>query len=143
MLNEQEFADILADASKRIDGDIAWTPDDRHAGAVTFRAVVQSDAGYPLFVAGRYNRRRGKLSYAIIHRDVGRIYALDLGMDHPNPDGEWVGEKHKHHWTPQFRDRIAYVPADITEPASRPAAVWQQFCLEAGIAHHGVMAEPN
>ena len=40
-----------------------------------------------------YSPTSGKLSYAIIHRIVGRIYGLDLGADHRNPVGEVVGEK--------------------------------------------------
>ena len=143
MLTPGEFEDLLADGGKRIEGDIVWAPDSRHPGAMAFRAEVVSDAGYPLFVAGWHNPRMGKLSYALIHRQVGRIYALDLGADHPNPDGQWVGDKHKHHWTPGFRDRFAYAPSDITEPWHRPAAVWRQFCAEARIEHRGMMTFPN
>ena len=79
MLTPGEFEDLLADGGKRIEGDIVWAPDSRHPGAMAFRAEVVSDAGYPLFVAGWHNPRMGKLSYALIHRQVGRIYALGSG----------------------------------------------------------------
>ncbi|MGH8191833.1 MAG: DUF6978 family protein, partial [Rhodanobacteraceae bacterium] len=42
-----------------------------------------------------------------------RIYGLDLGKDHHNPQCNQVGEKHKHRWTDQYRDKEAYEPRDI------------------------------
>ena len=94
--------------------------------------------------SGWYNPLSGKLSYAVIHRTIGRIYGLDLGADHRNPGGDLVGEKHKHHhWKEDLRDREAYVPEDITEPWNRPVEVWKQFCNEANLRHSGIMHEPT
>jgi hypothetical protein len=73
---------------------------------------------------------------------VGRIYGLDLGADHQNPDSEFVGEKHKNYWVAGSRDKWAYVPEDISEPWNRPAAVWGQFCIEANIRHSGNIQDP-
>jgi hypothetical protein len=53
-----------------------------------------------------------------------------------------VGERHKHRWTERFRDKEAYVPEDITAPASQPLDVWRQFCAEAGIEHQGRLFPP-
>ena len=89
-----------------------------------------------------YNPSSGKLSYAIVHRRVGRIYGLDLGADHQNPDGQPVGEKHKNYWSPGSRDKWAYVPGDITETWDRPVEVWHQFCAEANLRHSGTMQAP-
>ena len=61
-----------------------------------------------------------KLSYVLLYRGAGRIYALDLGSAHRNPNGERVGETHKHRWTAEFRDKQAYVPKDITATWDRP-----------------------
>lgn len=36
-----------------------------------FRAEVASDAGYPLFVRGSFNREAQTLTYALIHRGSG------------------------------------------------------------------------
>lgn len=52
-----------------------------------FRINIDSDEGYPFFLQGWYNPYSGKLSYAMIYRCVGRIYGLDLGAAHINPDG--------------------------------------------------------
>lgn len=144
MLTQQEFDDILADFGKRIEGDLVWAPNPQHIGAVEFRAEVASDGGYPLFVAGWYRPQRFALAYTLVHRPAGRIYAINFGHPHTNPTtGERVGVKHKHYWTAENADRMAYNPADITEPWHRPVAVWRQFCAEARIEHRGVMHLPG
>ena len=81
----------------------------------------------------------GALSYVLILKTAGRVYALDLGKDHHNPQCDHVGEKHKHRWTERFRDKEAYVPPDITADVADPVAVWQQFCAEATITHGGTL----
>lgn len=141
-ITQQEFETILTDDTKTIVEDITWTEDEDHSPALLFRVDVESEAGYPLFLVGRYNNFAGTLSYVLIHRGAGRIYALDLGADHRNPDRNRVGEKHKHNWTEGFRDKQAYLPQDITEPWDRPAKVWDQFCTEARIYHEGKMYSP-
>ena len=94
-ISQQEFEAILADETKEIAQDLVWREDEDHSPAREFRASVASQAGYPLFIVARYNPVAGALSYALIHRGAGRIYALDLGADHHNPDCNRVGEKHK------------------------------------------------
>lgn len=141
-LTQAEFQAILTDDTKRIDGDILWDEDDDHSPAVEFRAAMDSVAGYPLFIRGSVNRLAGTLTFAVIHRGVGRIYGLDMGKDHRNPDGQLVGETHKHRWTEVHQAREAYVPVDITAPSEDPVAVWNQFCLEASITHNGVLQNP-
>lgn len=142
-LTNTEFESILGDDSKRIDADIIWLEDEDHSHSVEFRAEVESNAGWPLFVRGSYNPLIPALTYVLILKTAGRVYALDLGKDHHNPQCEQVGEKHKHSWTEQFRDKEAYVPDDITAEASDAVAVWRQFCSEAKLTHNGSMAEPQ
>src|SRR5690349_14209395 len=114
-----EFEALLADTDKEVVGDIVWTPDQDHSPSVEFLAKVINQFGYPLVAKGTYNAEAQTLSYALIHRGVGRIYGLDLGKNHRNPsDGTLVGEKHKHPWTDKYRDKEAYVPDDITAPAN-------------------------
>lgn len=142
MLTQQDFEAILGDESKRIEGDISWRDDPEHSPAREFRVELRSDAGWPVFVVGRFNPCAGTLTYALIHRGTGRIYGLDLGADHHNPGCEYVGRRHKHRWTEAFRDKEAYVPHDITEPWDQPVRVWRQFCAEARITHTGTLFEP-
>lgn len=142
MITQQEFDAIVADASKRIEGDIFWREDADHSPAREFRVELRSDAGWPLVVVGRFNAYAGTLSYVLIHRGAGRIYGLDLGADHHNPSCQRVGEKHKHRWTEAFRDKEAYVSDDITAVWDAPVEVWTQFCREASITHQGLMHPP-
>ena len=140
-LSQTEYEEIMKDEGKVIEGNIAWTPSN-NPEAQTFRIDIES--GSPLFVQGWYNPFAEKLSYTIIHRGVGRIYGLDLGVNHRNPDGQLVGEKHKNYWAGcKERDKWAYVPEDITEPWNRPQAVWAQFCAEANLRHLGAMRAPK
>jgi hypothetical protein len=113
-MKQQEFDLLLADTTKEINGFIEWREDDDHYPAVEFRVEVSSQLKYPIFVKGSYNQLAQTLTYALIHQKFGRIYALDLGKDHHNPQCFNVGRKHKHRWSEVFRDKEAYVPQDIT-----------------------------
>ena len=142
MLTDAEFDAILSDEAKRIEVDIVWQEDQDHSPSVEFSADVRSDAGWPLFVRGSYNPLIPALTYALILKTAGRIYALDLGKDHHNPQCQQVGETHKHRWSERFRDKEAYAPHEITASASDPVAVWRQFCSEAKLIHRGTLASP-
>ena len=141
ILSQQEYNAIIDDDTKVIAKDIEWQPRS-NSPASEFRIDIDSDEGYPIFVKGWYNPSSGKLSYAIIHRSVGRIYGLDLGAEHRNPNGGLVGEKHKNYWVVGSRDKWAYVPDDITEKWNRPVEVWEQFCDEARLRHAGTLHYP-
>ena len=140
-LTDIEFDSILNDDTKRIDYDVSWANDEDHSPAVEFRVEVDSKNGWPLFVKGRYNSAAGTLNYALILKTEGRIYALDLGKDHHNPQCEQVGDKHKHRWSERYRDKEAYIPSDVSASISDPVSVWREFCIEAGIQHSGKMNE--
>ena len=114
---------ILEDEDKLIRADISWSEDDDHSSALEFRADVESSEGWPLFVKGRYNRRAGTLTFALILKTVGRIYGLDMGKDHHNPQCYRVGDTHKHRWSERYRDTEAYAPEDLTAPLSEPVLV--------------------
>lgn len=113
-MTQTEFETIINDATKRIVGDIVWEEDEDHSPAREFRAEIISDSGYPIFVNGSHNKEIATLSFTLVHRGAGRIYALDLGKDHHNRTCQFVGEKHKHRWKDPFRDTEAYIPTDIT-----------------------------
>ena len=142
-LNQQEYEAIINDNTKVIAENIEWEGP-RNSPARKFMAKIDSDEGYPIFVKGWYNPRSGKLSFSIIHRTVGsRIYGLDFGAAHRNPDGKLVGEKHKNYWVPGSRDKWAYEPADITTTWDRPIDAWRQFCVEANLRHTGIIRQPD
>lgn len=141
-ISQSEFHSMMDDEAKWIPGDIDWREDSDHAPAFEFMVEVQSEAGYPLLAKGRANPVAGTLSFVLIHRQSGRVYALDLGADHHNPSCTRTGELHKHSWTEQHADKEAYVPKDITAGADDPVGVWLQFCAEAKIRHDGVLHRP-
>lgn len=141
-MNQTEFETLILDESKHIDSDITWSDDEDHSPSVEFRVEVKSAAGYPIFVKGSYNALAETLGFTLIHRGSGRIYALDMGKDHHNPCCNFVGELHKHRWSEVLRDKEAYVPEDITFPATHPVEVWKQFCQETRITHNGTMGTP-
>jgi hypothetical protein len=138
VLSQSEFDALIADPEKYIEGNIIWQQE--RSPWFGFRSEITSPAGYPLFLKGSYNPIISALSYVIIHPPEGRIYGLDIGKDHRNPDGQLVGEKHKHRWHESLRDKQAYNPLDITAPATKPEKVWIQFCNEANLIHNGSMA---
>jgi len=142
-ISDTEFDEILKDETKRISSDLNWVEDDDHSPARVFRVEVESDAGYPLVLVGRYNLAAGQLSFALVHRGAGRIYGLDRGAEHRNPDGTRIGEKHKHRGRLACRNKEAYPPVDITEAWDSPVEVWKQFCNEARISHVGRMTPPS
>ena len=143
VLTTSEFEALLADRSKRIDGDIRCDDAEDHSVCQEFKAQVLSEPGYSLFVKGTYNPVAGALSFTLVYSGHGRIYGLDLGKDHRNPTGETVGEKHKHRWTEQYRDKHAYIPGDITAQPHDVVLAWEQFCVEASISHDGTMSPPR
>ncbi len=89
-MTQDEFEELINDTSKQINQDISWLESLEHSPTVEFRAEVDSDESYPLFVKGSYNKMIDALTYTLIHRSFGRIYGLDFGKDHRNPDGKLV-----------------------------------------------------
>ena len=138
MLSETEVGMILEDESKRVVGDLGWTAQRDHPMWVSFVADIETDAGFSLFIKGSLNLAARKLSFALIHRgEARRIYGLCLGTAHSDPEHGRLGDKHKHRWTEQYADKSGYVPEEITAPVAEPIQVWEQFCREAKITHHG------
>ena len=138
-MKQNEFEAMIQDTTKTIVGDIAWSEDEDHSPVVEFKVQISESA---LFVKGSFNPLARTLSFTLFHPASGRLYGLDLGKDHRNPDGQMVGEKHKHRWNEPVQAREAYVPSDITASVDDPVSVWSQFCDEAVITHYGTLQRP-
>lgn len=143
MITDREFEAILADATKRVDGDVKWRAPRGYGPEQEFRVPVRSEPDWPLFVDAWWNPQSGKLSYTLVHRPTGRIVGLDLGRGHRNPDRTEVPAVHKHRWSEQFKTKQAYAPLDITASWDQPVEVWRQFCAEIRIEHTGVLHPPE
>lgn len=138
-MKQNEFEAMIQDPTKTIVGDITWSEDEDHSPVVEFKVQISESA---LFVKGSFNPLARTLSFTLFHPASGRLYGLDLGKDHGNPDGQMMGEKHKHRWNEPVQAREAYVPSDITASVDDPVSVWSQFCDEAVITHYGTLQTP-
>lgn len=141
--DEQLMQDLLNDTTKSVNSDIKWSIDEDHSPTVEFNVELINQLGLPIVLKGTFNGLAKSMSFVLILKGTGRIYALDLGSDHRNPDKQLTGRKHKHRWTNQHKDRWAYVPDDITEPVTNLAGVWQQFCAEVRLVHNGTFYNPE
>jgi hypothetical protein len=81
-LSDAEFDAILTDCTKLIEGDIVWQEDEDHSPSLEFKVEIATAGGWPLFMKGTYNPLVPAISYALISKTSGRIYALDLGKGH-------------------------------------------------------------
>lgn len=151
MFTGQKLADLIADTTKDIPGDIHWMPSDTHDGAQEFTVAVQSATGWPLRIEAWLSPGSRKLFLALIHADEGRIVGLcqGAGSIHHSPTCrrtraskrrcDCPRSTHMHRWTEEFGDRWIYAPTGITAEADDPAAVWRQFCAEIKLTHHGIL----
>ena len=143
-LNSPDIIRFIRDRSKWIDGDIGWAPDNNNNPAArVFRRRILHNGDNLTFVVARFNYMASKLTYCIFHPTAGRIYGLDIGVMHRNPNLKVVGRIHKHSWNPRDRDKYAYVPSDITATWDQPIRAWREFCDEAGIQHYGELDSPS
>ena len=141
-LSESDVLAIVADTGKVIEADIVWEPQSAMRFAQQFRASVSSDRWDGLMLQGWFSPAARKLSYTLFIPEHGRIYGLDLGAEHINPDGERLRGTHKVRWTEEHEDRFAYTPEDITAEWWQPTLAWQQFCAEAHLRHAGTIVGP-
>lgn len=143
LFSKREFDKIMSDKSKKIIENIAWEGDKKDSETVKFRVSILSQKDHNIFADGSYNRYLERLSYKIIHKGIGRrIYGLDMGKDHKNPDRTIVKGDHIHEWDEDFGDKIAYSANNIiTSKATNPIEVWKEFCREAQIDFQGIMEE--
>ena len=141
-LSQHEYETIMADTSKRIEGDILWKVSSSHDHAQTFHQNVLSDREWSLFIKGWWNPPSSKLSYVLIFKKTERIFALDTGKcGHHNPTCQSITGAHIHRWHVRTKDKNA-IPAPNTGNWDHPLEVWEQFCSLAVIAHIGKLARP-
>jgi hypothetical protein len=135
-VSEQEVRDIMR-SKKTIEEDIAWSSSDDKAYTVEFNVPIKIDYPCKLILIGSYNFRIERFSFTILYNNEARIRSLDIGTDHKNPDDKKkIGKKHKHKWTNKYKDKLAYVPDDITTGA-KIHKVFYEFLKECNIEYKG------
>lgn len=141
-MEKADFQAILRDTSKRVEGNLSWSRPQPGTPWVKFRANIASEAGYPLQVEGSHNPLAEKTTFTVLYAGKGRIYALDLGGAHKQPDGEMLEGTHKHRLADDGQLE-AYVPLDITADPTDPVLAWDEFCAEFNLAHQGELLAPS
>ena len=142
-LSDAEFEAILADDSKRIVGDVVWSPDPDRAGALRFEAPVIWNDTRSLWISGFYRPSHRKLTYSL-RLDRTRIAGIDFGRNigHTNRDRNKLIGSHLQWWSESARRAEAYpIPLDLPD-WSLPLAVWERILARFGIVHEGELAEP-
>lgn len=133
-MNEQEIIDFINDPSKRLTGDILWSPAPDNSLAFQFSRIIDHSRFSDISLVGWSNPRARKVTFSYISRDTegksGRIYGLCVASYH-----EGIGPTHKHGIRNGYL--CVYKPQDITASGSDAEAVWRQFCAESLLTHNG------
>ena len=142
-LSQEEFDAIIADKSKRIVGDVAWSESLGHQGAVEFGAPVLNYLNRPLRVHGWFRQSERKLSFTLLYGSV-RIAGIDFGrgLSHRNIDGTRIVGAHMQLWV-AVAQRAEAIPLPPEMPEwNEPVQVWVRFCAELGILHLDDLISP-
>lgn len=133
------------------DEPVVWTVTRTRNGRPTeIRTKVRVDnpSSERVFIGGRIILERPWESHWVVvwgdrrhHEDPESVRRLDLRDDHTNPDGEvWDRRTHKHLWSAEMNNRVAYTPDDIPhDPAVPPVspddyrAIFEAFAAEVHV----------
>ena len=152
-LTDREVQRLIDDpkVNKVISEPVQWSVtrarNDRPLEVRTKVAVVNS-MGERLFLDGRILVERPWQSHWALtwgskthHEHPETIRRLDLRDDHRNPDGiVWDRKTHKHLWSVEDGNSVAYTPQDIRHDAATPPvtgddyrAIFEDFARETHI----------
>ncbi|HXX69640.1 MAG TPA: hypothetical protein VEK07_20825 [Polyangiaceae bacterium] len=97
------------------------------------RVAVQSATGYDLAVEVTCNPVVGKISACLFVKGVkpgwARIYGVDVGDDHHNPDCQMAGDPHRHNrWSVVHGCRFASPAPEFTSVTEEMVARFLQEC---------------
>lgn len=154
-LTDAEAAKLLCQGGL-IDEPVEWTVmRTRNDRPAEFRAkvAVENPSGERIFIGGRILIERLWASHWVLvwgdrrhHERSASIRRLDLRDDHVNPDGEvWDRQTHKHLWSVEDNNAVAYTPDDIPHDPSAPPVTQDDYraIFEAFAAEVNVDLGPN
>lgn len=113
MLSEVERDQIYAEP-KEIDADtITWEM--RGQGRFYLKAPVRRSNGEEMTIRAYFNSSTEKYSFALLYRGTILIRRWDFHYhENPGQNGEkFRWEPHKHKWTQDFGEELAYPVADV------------------------------
>jgi len=103
--------EAILKADKVITSTLRWSSRSSAKGRLYLEArVLAPDTSELLDFKGV--RGKTNYSYALLWRGVP-IRKATLHFQHTNPDGQHIGEPHKHRWDENDEDGWAYVPDDM------------------------------
>jgi hypothetical protein len=149
MLTESHVDRLLAEGSSLVDA-VRWAPQLRNSRWTQFAAFLDSPSETALRLVMAVNTSLPGKYTILLLRGEQVLRRLDVRGSHRNPTAasgaHWSGETHKHRWTDDFADKVAYAPADITtaDPFDRSEyeATFRAFCAECSIAFSGAWSDP-
>lgn len=104
----QEEREVLYKAKKTVLGEtLTWEPGE---GSWKLAAPVFLDTGEELTIYGVKSPR--KFGFALCTKRKELIRRWDF-RKHTNPGGEVLTGPHKHYWTPEFSEQMAYAVDDV------------------------------
>jgi hypothetical protein len=141
-VTQGEALAILADTTKRIDGDIVWRQHPDITYSVSFRVEVVCSVDRNIVLAGYYNRENKKFYLTLFRRSDGKpFFRLCMESGHHNPSCTQAGDPHLHHWDDEEGDKIAEAATFSTDGGVRD--IWREFCRAANIIHNGILQSPT
>ena len=138
-MTQSEALAIIADTTKRIDGDIVWRQHPDITYAVSFRIEIELDSG-KIALAGYYNRENKKFNLAMFRLGERPFVRLCMESEHHNPSCSDAGDPHLHQWDDDNGDKIAGQVAFNVD--GEMSDIWRAFCDWANIIHNGVFESP-
>lgn len=128
----------ILEMPKHIEDDITWAH--KQKDWLEFRARIECDVDYTLWLVGSYNHRLDAYSYSFVVNGQ-RICGLDVGKDHHNPTCEDVGSPHVNYWTNPHEAKMAREANDID--CSTMASAIEGFLKLCGIDLGGAFRTPS
>jgi hypothetical protein len=129
--------------------DVRWTPQPSNRNWLQFEGFLDSPSDTSLRLNMAVSILREERYRIIVRRGEQILRRLCVRGSHRNPlasSGEtWIGKTHKHRWTEQFADKLAYTPPDIATPTferSEYERVFRAFCKESNIDFRGRWNDP-
>jgi len=110
------------------------------------RGEVANSVGFDLALEVTWSPKTGKASLCLFARRVkpgwSRLYGIDLGDDHHNPDCNNTGDPHRHNrWSVTYGDRFGSGAPDL-KGKSVPEA-FDIFVSECNISVRGALTMPS
>lgn len=101
--------------------------------------IIAQNGEYIKF-KGTYSPRSKNFSFILLYKRKYIIRRFDMEPRHWNPDGTLIEGEHKHKWTDEHLDTIAYKVDDIDTNDINQAIF--DFFEECNIDYNGVIYQP-